>query len=274
MHANVPSKCRSSLLSTILLPDNHWHVIEHGDEVHLCEIRKTSNGTSTLTSSVTIYPDNVWKVFIHDNKVPAKCPILAIFPDNILLSQVSALVDTMHSAVKCPGNPEEKFVNICKKRGGEVRGERGHGYVIASIDNHEVIDVQGETYPCTLRRNDCDILCERERCNPSNGNRNSLRSTLSKQQCEDYTSSSSHTTYSNLTSTEKNARQKNLHDSLKVASRKLSTLEGKVSTIIETQSIHLEGNDHSDISSLISDVTPMVEEKFPPNTPQRMFWEQ
>ena len=133
---------------------------------------------------------------------------------------------------------------------------------------------QGETYTCTLHRNDCDILCERGCCNPCNGYRNSLRSTLSKQQSEDHTTSSSHTTYSNLTPTEKNARLKNLHDSLKFASRKLSTLEGKVKTIIETQSIHLEGNDHSDISSLISDVTPMVEEKFPPNTPQRMFWEQ
>ena len=30
-------------------------------------------------------------------------------------------------------------MDICKKRGGEVRGERGHGDVIASIDNHEVI---------------------------------------------------------------------------------------------------------------------------------------
>ena len=139
MHANVPSLCRSSLLSTILLPDNHWHVIEHGDEVHLCEFRKTSNGTSTVTSSVSIYPDNVWKVFIHDKKVPAKCPLLATFPDNILLSQVSTLVDTVHSAARCPGNPEEKYVDICKKRGGEVRGERGHGDVIASIDNHEVI---------------------------------------------------------------------------------------------------------------------------------------
>ena len=105
-HANVPSLCRSSLLSTILLPDNHWHVIEHGDAVHLCEIRKTSNGTSTVTSSVI---DNVWKVFIHDKKVPAKCPLLATFPDNILLSQVSTLVDTVHSAARCPGNPEENM---------------------------------------------------------------------------------------------------------------------------------------------------------------------
>ena len=106
--------------------------------------------------------------------------------------------------------------------------------------------------------------------------RNSLRSTLSKQQAitKDNTSSISHTNYSHLTSAEKDARLKNLHDSLKVATRKLSTLEGKIKRIMETQAIHLEGNDNSDISSIVSDVTPLVEKNYPPNTPQRIFWDQ
>ena len=120
---------------------------------------------------------------------------------------------------------------------------------------------------------DCDILGRSIRCNDF---RNSLRSTLSKQQAitKDNTSSISHTNYSHLTSAEKDARLKNLHDSLKVATRKLSTLEGKIKRIMETQAIHLEGNDNSDISSIVSHVTPLVEKIYPPNTPQRIFWDQ
>ena len=124
-----------------------------------------------------------------------------------------------------------------------MRGERGHGDVIAFIDMHEVIDERGEVYSCTLRRKDCDILGWSIRCKPCNDFRNSLRSTLSKQQAitKDNTSSISHTNYSHLTSAEKDARLKNLHDSLKVATRKLSTLEGKIKRIMETQAINSSG---------------------------------
>ena len=82
--------------------------------------------------------------------------------------QVLTLLDIVHSAVRCLGNPEVKFVDICRRRGGEMRGERGHGDVIAFIDMHEVIDERGEVYPGTLRRKDCDILGRSIRCKPCN----------------------------------------------------------------------------------------------------------
>ena len=86
-NAELPSPCRSS---SILLPC-HWHVTKIDGEVHICELGKTSSGSTTVTSSVIIYPDNVWKVFIHDMEVPAKCPLLASFPRNAPPFQVSTL---------------------------------------------------------------------------------------------------------------------------------------------------------------------------------------
>ena len=40
-------------------------------------------------------------------------------------------------------------------------GIRGNGDVIASIDNSVVTDHSGKQYQCTVRRADCDILCEK-----------------------------------------------------------------------------------------------------------------
>ena len=104
--------------------------------------------------------------------MPSTCQLSCPF-------QVATLLDTVHSAVRCLSNPEV----VCRRRGGEMRGERRREDVIAFIDTHEVIHERGEIYPCTLCRKDCDILSE-------------SISTLSKQLLK-ITSSISCTNYSN-----------------------------------------------------------------------------
>lgn len=48
----------------------------------------------------------------------------------------------------------------------------------------------------------------------------------------------------------------------------------KITQLIEDHSLPLHGTDASDISSVISDVTPLVERDFPLHSPQRIFWDQ
>ena len=44
--------------------------------------------------------------------------------------------------------------------------------------------------------------------------------------------------------------------------------------MIDDQGIHLEESDISDTLSLISEVSPIVESRFPSYTPQKIFWDQ
>ena len=83
-----------------------------------------------------------------------------------------------------------------------------------------------------------------------------------------YISSYSHITYHNLTSEEKDARLRNILHSLAVMKQRLNS---KVAHMIDDQGIYLEESDVSDTLSLISEVSPIVESRFPSHTPQKVF---
>ena len=239
--ADLPPLSSSSICTpsenTICLPDDHWQMIGYDCETQYCRIEKSSSGASKVTSSVIIYTDKSWDVYINESKVPATSPVLARFPQHMSHLQVSELLHAVHTAWRCPGNPEEKFVNLCTKKGGEMRGERGHGDVISHIDNTVVVDDQGRSYSCTVRRFDCDI----GRCKACSSYRDTLRSTLSRQQRSgDHISTSSHTPYFNLTPSEKDMRLRNLHNSLKDANKEIATLEEKIRRISKEQALDLQ----------------------------------
>ena len=83
-----------------------------------------------------------------------------------------------------------------------MRGARGNGDVVAFIDKSSVTDHSGKQYQCTVRRVDCDMLCERAsqyplRCKLCQLLRSMLRSLVSRQsnESDSHMSSSSHTRY-------------------------------------------------------------------------------
>ena len=44
--------------------------------------------------------------------------------------------------------------------------------------------------------------------------------------------------------------------------------------MIENEAITLQPNDAEDLAQIVEDVSPTVAEKFPENSPQRVFWDQ
>ncbi len=77
-----------------------------------------------------------------DKQVPATCEALEKYTGCLPLEQHAEMVHTVNKAVLCPGNPEDKFVDIFKKKGGTMKGDRAHGDVVAYIDKSTVIDSQ------------------------------------------------------------------------------------------------------------------------------------
>ncbi len=234
-------------VATASLPNEQWQVFEDGDEMQYCKVERTESGVHRVTSSVIVHCDKSWDVFYCDRKVPTFNTLLASFPDHIGSSEVATqLLTKVDRAVLCPGNPEEKFVDLCSKRGGEVKGERGHGAVIACIDNTSVTDSHGKIYGSSVRRTDCEVICSLPaRCKACSVFRSSLRKTLSRHRkgsSEERTSASSHACYKHLTSAEKDTRLRNLHHSLKVTSHQASALRAKVDKLIQDQSLTLQGS--------------------------------
>ena len=84
----------------------------------------------------------------------------------------------------------------------------------------------------------------------------------------------SHTTYYSLTPEQKGSRLRKLHQSLKSSRQQNDHLKEKLADLISNNSISLQAGDDDDISAVLSDVEPLVHSSFPPDSPQRLFWDQ
>ena len=69
-------------------------------------------------------------------------------------------------------------------------------------------------------------------------------------------------------------RMKNLHRTLKVSNQKVKQLHVKVDKPITNQSVRLQDNDADNVSCIITEMSPVVEDTFPLNSSQRIFWDQ
>ena len=135
-------------------------------ESQYCKVEIGHNGSCQISSSVRLDKDSNWTIFVGENQVPRTCPVLDGFSPSLPTSEDLPALQMM--LFLCPGTQEEKFIAICQARGGVVKGARGCGATVAFIDlSSPVFDSSGSYYQCTVRRVDCDILCERSGQYPS-----------------------------------------------------------------------------------------------------------
>ena len=209
----------------------HRQDLSDADSTQYSKLEKGPNGEVTKAVSHT---DHTWNVHVGGNKVPETCQLLVKFSPSTTSSKVLLnLVKSVDEAHLRPGNPEEQFITICQKRGGEIKGRRGTGDVVAFIGRTPVIDYKGQTYLCTVRRVDCNIICKPEgpypqRYSPCQSFRSTLQSALSREKDDshDHTAATSHTRYCHLTPPEKDERMRNLHKACQTESKPL-TSEGQ-----------------------------------------------
>ena len=161
-----------------------------------------------------------------------------------------------------------------------MSGARGEGDVIAVVDDSVGTDCHGSQYDCTVRRVDCSILCEKSgqyplRCKPCQRLHSTLRSIVSHEAVHDSrTSASSHTRYRDLTPSKKDERMKNLHCALKLSNQRVKQLQVKVTKLIANESMRLQDEDVTDISQVMAEVGPVVEDTLLVDSPQWIFWKQ
>ena len=278
-HPNSAFENLKADLIGIPLPDQ-WKVLSDSTDVQYCQLKSDPSGVRHVAMSVVVHADLSWSVLLRGVKVPASCKILTGVPPIIAASSVvSKLVLDIDRAVICPGSPEDEFVDVCQKRGDAIKGQRGCGDVVAFIDKHPIIDSKGQSHSRTVRRVDCDLLCEPcgqhpLRCRSCQSFRSTLRSSVSRLNGVDHTAATSHARFNSLSPADKDQRLRNLHHCLRLAKQQIRRLKVKIESLIEKEGILLEENDAADISTVFSEVSSTVDKSFPPNSPQRIFWDQ
>ena len=126
----------SSLESSI--PEK-WQVHRDGSETNYYHVVTTASAGTRIALCVTIHPDSTWNVYAYGKEVSVDGnPLFEGVPRCVTLSTtITDLLNVTSRACVCPGNPEENFVEICNKRGGTMRGERGFGPAVAYINKIE-----------------------------------------------------------------------------------------------------------------------------------------
>ncbi len=232
-------------LVSLALP-NGWERLPSSTTIQVYKIEKDT--PVQVTKSILLKEDFTWTAYYDSKQLVSSSNLLKDISLTVdSFEALLHLVRVLDTAAVCPGNPEDCFVALCKKRGGSVRGERGCGEDKALIEHTPVVDIDGQTYACTLRRKDCELLCCRNSANPQRCSncqefRATLRSSVSRLNRADEslrTASSSHTKYISLGPQEKTLRLKS-----------------------------------ADVTNLIAELTPAVQKTFPPDSPQHIFWQQ
>ena len=251
-------------MASVSLPSEDWLVFPGDGMLQWSRMEIGHGGVQQPTTSVLLSHDLSWSVHIYGKKVPATCKLLASFPSLISSPTIiSGLLNCIHYAAICPGNPDERFVTLCEKRGGTIK--KG-GDVIAYLDNSSLVGCR------SVRRVECEIICDlssrRLRCQACQSFRSTLRSAVHRtiSSKDDNTAASSHTNYKHLTPDEKSQRMKNLHQSLRVAKQQAKRLQAKVDEMIENGAVPLPPNDAEDLTQIMDDVSPIVAENFPEKT--------
>ena len=105
----------------------HWQLaIANGDTSQYYKLGADAiSGLCMVTASVAVNSDGTWNAYFNSKKIPVTCSILSEFPPKVTSQRrLSEIIAVLDRAVLCPGNSEEVFVDIYRKKGGMVKGNR------------------------------------------------------------------------------------------------------------------------------------------------------
>ena len=87
------------------------------------------------------------------------------------------------------------------------------------------------------------------------------------------THASSHTTYANLSASEKDERMRNIHQESKKSSLRVSQLKQKISDVASQGGVVLDNEIHNDIKAMMDATTNQVHSSYPEGSVQQIFWD-
>ena len=103
----------------ISLPE-HWEIFVGCNNVQYKQLVVGCSGLREVTSSILINSDLSWGVHINGKNIPSTCKILSGFPSALSSpALVAKLLQCVHQAATCPGNPEEDLFILFRSE--EVR---------------------------------------------------------------------------------------------------------------------------------------------------------
>ena len=136
--------------------------------IHLCKCAVISRHSYDLI----IEKDFTWALYIHGRKV--NCEVLGATNLLTTIEKVKELLKNIAEAIVCPGNPDERFIEMITSRKRQMTSTDGD--LVAQVVNGYPVYCNGIEYNCTVRTTSCAMLTDGSiRCFSCNKFRAQLR---------------------------------------------------------------------------------------------------
>ena len=195
---------------------------------------------------------------------------------NELLAQVDGLN-------VCAGHPDQQFLNIADSRKGKFQ-TANKSTAIAFADDYFCVNLNGETYPRTIRTTACELLVHGIRCVTCKQYRStlhSLRTRKLKLPKSDTTAVSSHGNIRYLKTSERRKRMTRLKVAVDAktaeVNRKMKEIELLKSKSRESTNrcgIYVTKEFEDDLTKIMVENNDQICQKYPSDSFHHLFWRQ
>ena len=247
--------------------------VSNGDAINIYKTELV-HGCMKVSISVLIKNDNSWRLFVHEREATSALQILSNIPSMLTTSaDVLSLLNILSEANVCPGHPDSHFVDFIKSQKG-MKLNSSSNNILAELDTFGCKD--GET----VRPIGCELLVKSGKCSVCVKKRKSIQqqfarwSKRKKMTPTRHTKSSSHTNVRYLNTPLRRERLKEIKKRLISAESRVSRLNHRIATAIQNNGVTVSNEMHSDLNSLCSEITPIVEEKYGRDSFHFLFWQQ
>ena len=263
--------------------DPIWHIIVSEQTIKLFTIQQTmSEAEPSIGRTVIVNDDLSWHVCVCGRQLTRSTPTLSDLPVLQLITSfdhLTTLLQHILSLSLCPGNSDSDLVELIVKEGGEFKA---NGKVLGSLDTSSEFTIDGQMFNKTIRASDCYMLCNPSssdrtaRCAACTRYRSQLRVKRSHEKFHDESTSvahDSHTKYTHLQRDELVERLRNCQKEKRSLKSKCSYRSAQIK-IIRTEGVKMSEGDSDDLSKLIEELSPQVENEFDKDSPQDILWRE
>ena len=291
MQASIPQPCNSTLHSSgekcpsdliklhssIVCLQPPWidQTTQPITKIALCIVSDQSSGSKQpmkVTHSLTIHKDLTWEVFVLGHRVCGAGSCLCHIPCHLSADSLSNLLRLLEKSTICPGNPDERFVELLSSRKGH-RIESDSGTVRAYIDDGYDVWLNGRVFSSTVRTASCTILTGGNRCISCSQYRSHLRS-LHSRWVRKRKSPAKKANNRYLSTPQKETKLKMLRERVVAAESEVQRLKLSIEESRKQHGVELDPLLHQDLSSIMEANDTAISNEFPPGSFRRLFWDE
>ncbi len=257
-----------------------WTDLTHKTEgtieaIKLCKINSQSSSSSQppiITHSLRVNADLSWKLTVHGHEVtPTSTTLLSNIPEHINASTIMNLLSILEKCSICPGNCDERFVDMVNAHKGKLLARSGE--VRAYCESGFPVSCGGSVVSTTVRTSACPIITPQGRCSLCNDYRKQLRMSHSRWIKKTQDSPQKFANDRFLTTPQRKKKMKSLQTRA-VTEQEVIRLRGRIEKSTSTNGVMVDVPLHESLNSIMSEHNDSIEKQFPEGTFRPLFWEE